>query len=81
MIVHVLIEFNLPDPSWITRNPAFGEGHQLGAVGGGLRDEVACLVDSCFEVEPDGLGLRHGNVDLGRLWSSHFEYSRVCSML
>ena len=57
----------LPDPSRIAWNPAFGEGHQLCAVGGSLGDNFACLVDGCFEIKPDGLGLGHGNTDLGQL--------------
>lgn len=56
---------DLPNPGWISRDPAFGETDQLGAVRGGFGDEDACLVDGGVEVEPDGLGLGDGDADGG----------------
>lgn len=53
-----------PYPGRVARNEAFWERDELCLVCCGLRDELTRLFYGALEVEPDGLGLGDGDVDL-----------------
>ena len=54
-----------PDEPRVAGQPGFRERDQLGAMGGGLRDQADRLVDRRVEVEEHGCGLDRGRAELG----------------
>lgn len=53
----------LPDPSRVSRDPAFGEADQLRALFGGFSNQSTCLRDRCVEIQPHRFGLGDGDAD------------------